>query len=164
MDCPCDGQEVIPPLSQCSMLSVVRCFSMGDALQVHSMSRMNSLSWESLWAVSCAGCHSQCYCPSHTAGRGEAIWDSPASSFNTQSFWSVLEMSGLAVMDAGWLRETLLGGRAQGGAGKPVPVVGSVGLSWVVLLKTSPLLFPTVFTALPEHPCQGQALPGIPWH
>lgn len=36
-------------------------------------------------------------------------------------------------------------------------VVGSVGLSWVLLLKTSPLLFPTVFEALPGHPCQSSS-------
>lgn len=56
------------------------------------------------------------------------------------------------------------GRRVKGGTGRQVPVVGSAGMSWVLLLKTSPLLFPTVFMALPGHPCQGRALPGIPWH
>lgn len=28
LDCPCDGQDVIPALSQCSMQGVARCFSM----------------------------------------------------------------------------------------------------------------------------------------
>lgn len=134
---------------------------MGDTLQVHSMTKMNSLSWESLQAVSRAGCYSRCYFPSHMAGLGET---SPASICSTVKSWSVLEMFALAVMDAGWHRETLLGGRAKGGAGKRVSVVESAGLSWVLLLKTSPLLFPTAFMTLPGHPCQGQALPGIPWH
>lgn len=118
IDCPGDGQDVIPPLSQCSMQSVARCFSVGDTLQVHSMTKMNSLSWESLQAVSCAGCYSRCYFPSHMTGLGKTFWASPASSCSTVKSWSVLEMFALAVMDAGWHRETLLGGRAKGGAGK----------------------------------------------
>lgn len=54
------------------------------------------------------------------------------------------------------------GRKSKGRSGEAVCVVGSVGLSWALLSKTSPLLFPTVFTALSGNPCQ--ALPDIPWH
>lgn len=166
-DCPCAGQDVIPPLSQGSMQSMARCFSItipgrytaGSFHDQDVQPQLGVLAGSELcWTLQ------PLLLSISQAGQGEALWASPAPSFSAvQSFWSVLEVFAQTVMDAGWLRETSLGGRAKGRTGKQASVVGSVGLSWALLFKTSPLIFPTVFTALPGH-CQGQALPGIPWH
>lgn len=65
------------------------------------------------------------------------------------------------MLGAGWLKEALLGGRAQG---NQVSVVRAAGLGWALPLKKQPLLFSPCFPLSQGIFVVGQALPVVSWH